>query len=167
MTAAVISNFQPGWTESMSGESDAAQQIQQSYAKADVRAESTSEFNQSRLQRELIRLYSECHGRNWDGYGASPLSVNGILRAMQIAGVISPDSLPTSISPEPDGEVALEWAGRDQTWLSVSLGDSSRVTYAGVLGKGKKIHGEDVLEDGLPDSLLKAIEQVSRRKPSR
>ncbi len=167
MTAAVVANFQAGWTGGLDGISESAQQIRHSYESSDDRAESARAFEQSDFQKDLIRLYSECGAPNWDGYGASSLSINAILRAAQLAWLVSPEDLPTGIAPEVDGEVALEWIGHDETWLSLSFGDTPRVTYAGVLGEGRKIHGEDLLDDGLPDHLFKAIEQISRKKISR
>lgn len=161
MTAAVMCGYKTGWN--VHGESPSAKQEQWVYPE-EGRAESTTSFAQSGIQRNLISLYEECSRQNWDGYGAKPISLNGILQAAQLAGHLSPEFLPSGVSPEADGEVALDWTDNEDRWLSISFGDGSNITYAGVLSRGKKIHGVDILENNLPDYLLQAISQVSKGK---
>jgi len=105
-----------------------------------------------RLKEELNSILYECRSQNWDGHTAKPISYKAIEHAMRYA-----TSLPKEISfpeatPEPDGEVALEWYGRNGSVFSISFGENGTISYAGLFSENKKTHGvEDI------DSLDKEI----------
>jgi hypothetical protein len=44
-------------------------------------------------------------------------------------------------SPEPDGEIAFEWYSKNKSTFSISLGKSDKLSFAGLLTDGKKVHG--------------------------
>jgi hypothetical protein len=72
--------------------------------------------------------YSEA---NWDGYGASPLSLKSLAYARyfiehvcELWGVSYPD-----LCPEPDGSLGMEWNGNGNT-LIVSISSDAKLSYA-------------------------------------
>jgi len=90
----------------------------------------------------------------WDGHNAKPISLTARSRAIKFfkdgfCGNILPD-----VTPEPDGELALEWYGGQGSVFSISFGESDTVTYAGLYSDKSKIHGVENI-----DSMDKTIFQ--------
>ena len=64
---------------------------------------------------DLEITVSECSNRNWDGYGAEPISNEAAADAIVFLRLL-PSALPRpEIVPEPDGDIGLEWQRSDNS----------------------------------------------------
>lgn len=71
---------------------------------------------------------------DWDGYGALPVSDLSVRAARWFLSEI-PAHLPMpEIGAEPDGEIAIEWAGSSGFALSISFSTQGLLTYAAIFG---------------------------------
>lgn len=94
-----------------------------------------------RFLEGLFTILEECLTTNWDCYGAAPISKQSILNAITFySKKLSADVPFPEISPEPDGEVALEWSGKHGVSFSMSFSSSNYVSFASVL-TGRRIRG--------------------------
>ena len=88
-------------------------------------------------------VYHEWHVENWDGYGAKGISADVFAKALNYA-VSLPHGLPMpEFSPEPDGELALEWFGNNGSTISVSIGEGSRVSYSAIFPDDNCVNGTE------------------------
>jgi hypothetical protein len=98
----------------------------------------------------LKEIWEETREENWDGYGASPVSVLAFLNARAFLSNL-PTTVPIpEITVEPDGEIAFEWYLQPRWVFSVSVGSNNELTYAGLFGRNK-IHGTEYFENELPN----------------
>ena len=106
-----------------------------------------------KLSKELDDIYVECSGRNWDGYGARPIFksvrkyVNKFLDALPV------DTPTPELSPDPDGEISLEWCYARNKMFSISIGKKGRIAYA-VLDGERRSSGTEVFEKEMPESII-------------
>lgn len=79
-------------------------------------------------------------------------------QALQFLIVLPSWASPPELALDPDGEVAFDWAvGNDM--ISVSVGPTGRVIYVWAVG-GDKGSNTGGFVNGLPDDLLKALQQI-------
>lgn len=79
---------------------------------------------------------------DWDGYGATPLSVGAYSEARQFIRAL-PNSWPMpEVVPEPEGSIALEWYKSKARLLILSFNGTGRIAYAGLFSKEEPIHGK-------------------------
>lgn len=87
----------------------------------------------SNLKKEFDSIEADCGSRNWDGYNATPISHNALRSAWDYASSL-PEEIPIpEVTPEPDGEIALEWYGKDGSVFSISFGEGETISYAGLI----------------------------------
>lgn len=102
----------------------------------------TNKTPQDLVQEEILQVAGECQCKNWDGYGARPVSKVAVLGVQKFASLI--DGLPVpEVTPHPDGELALDWYGEGDAVFSISFGEEGNVSYAGRFGGGNVIHGRE------------------------
>jgi len=118
----------------------------------------TNKKPQDLLNDELFQVLSDCSGKNWDGYGARPISLTSFIEVQSFITKI--DSLPIpDVSAHPDGELALDWYGDGGDVFSMSFGEAKKVSYAGHFEGGSVIHGRE-----RSDSLdMEFMERLIRR----
>jgi hypothetical protein len=91
----------------------------------------------------------------WDGYDAQPLSLESANGALRIISALPDHFAPPSVTPEPDGEIALEWSD-DKKTFAVSLSGATLV-YAGVFGGTCKKYGEEPFFGALSPTILRIL----------
>ena len=84
---------------------------------------------------ELWTIARNCSVDDWDGYSAKAISKAAIINAANFYLSELRDMPLPEISPEPDGELALEWFGKDRSSFSISFGESDNLSYACLAGK--------------------------------
>jgi|CXWL01.1.fsa_nt_gi hypothetical protein len=99
-----------------------------------------------RLKEELLSVFLKCSQQGWDGYDATPLSDIALKRAMEYVSSLPKEILLPEVTPEPDGEVALEWYGKNGSVFSISFGESDTISYAGLFSDNTKAHGVERLD---------------------
>ena len=107
----------------------------------------------------LREVFEECSEDNWDGYGASAISINTYLESRRFLQIL-PTTIPIpEITAEPDGEIAFEWFIKPRRILSVSVGSDRILTYAGIFGINKT-HGTEYFGDELPAAILSNLQRL-------
>jgi len=134
-------------------------------ATADIRSVATSA--QSLAVSSLARVLGECGRAGWDGYHAHAVSTVTAQRAKDFL-----DALPTFLSapeivPEPDGDIAITWYFGPALQLSISVGPSGPLNFAGVIGEqyGQKRvrHGSEPFEGVVAGDLLEYVYELHER----
>jgi len=109
--------------------------------------------------QSLHEASEEASRRNWDGYGAEPVSSATLAQALTFLDLL-PTTLPTpDISAHPDGELAFEWSLGPRRLLTVSINESGRLSYAALLGQAR-LRGTDFLLDALPEPISFALRKL-------
>lgn len=124
----------------------------------------TNEFanREDILEQELLTLFIQCKKANWDGYNASPVTMQTLMNAQKFLASLDEEQLCNcEMSPEPDGEVAFEWYGDNGGIFSISIGNTNKLTFAGHFGNENKING--VHDFGqLDKKFIKSLTQMVR-----
>lgn len=108
----------------------------------------------------LQEVYKECSVEDWDGYGATPISIGAYSEAARLLTML-PSSTPLpDITPEPSGEIALEWYKGKKSVFVISLSGNNIISYAGLFGEASKAYGTENLGDLLPKSILENIHRI-------
>lgn len=85
----------------------------------------------------LSALAVECRENNWDGQGSVGMDAAALLSAKQFIRAMPDDIELPEFSPEPDGSISLDWIESRDRLLSLSIGASSRLSYAWLDGADK------------------------------
>jgi hypothetical protein len=99
--------------------------------------------------------------RNWDGYGAPALSQKTRENAERFVDLLPADLPPPVPVPSANGHIALTWDFGPGRILTISIGESGSVAYAGILGTGVKRHGLERFRDDVAKVLIESIREVS------
>lgn len=111
------------------------------------------------LRDRLANILLETSERGWDGYDADPTSDLAIATAHYIIGLL-PETQPLpDIVPTPNGEIAFEW-DRGRHYLFTITTNQGLLSYAGILGPGRKRYGQEPLGDELPASIATTLESI-------
>jgi hypothetical protein len=65
--------------------------------------------NKDRLSKDLDSIWKECKNRNWDGYHASPLSLESFWRTKALIKLLSEEDCDLELCADPYGMVSVEW----------------------------------------------------------
>ena len=105
------------------------------------------------LSKELDDIYVECSSKNWDGYRAKPI-IKGLRKIVEKFLNALPSNIPDpEISPDPDGEISLEWCYAKNKMFSISIGRKGQIAYA-VLDGARRSSGIEVFEKEMPESII-------------
>ncbi|MEW5816559.1 MAG: hypothetical protein AB1798_14345 [Spirochaetota bacterium] len=107
----------------------------------------------------LLELYKDCSEKNWDGYGANPVSKDSIYEALDFIQLL-PSSFPMpQILAEPSGEIGLEWYKDKKLIFAISFNGKNMITFAGIFGSNK-IHGEEYFGDSIPSIVIENLRRL-------
>jgi len=113
------------------------------------------------LIENLAREHSE---PNWDGYGALPIAAGAKQLAQAFVSLLPTYfPIPEPVA-DPDGELALSWDFGPRNVFTVSINESGRISYAGLVGDRGKRHGVEWFEESIPKVILDTIQEVCHRK---
>jgi len=96
---------------------------------------------------QLLSIHKESSISGWDGYDAQPVKVESLNNAIDFMNDLDEDIPAPDICPEPDGEIALEWYGSNQSTISISIGDSDLISYAAIFPNSLKANGTESLSN--------------------
>lgn len=116
------------------------------------------------LSRELDKIYEECSSPNWSGDGAEAISITAVQEAKALLYAL-PSWLPLpEASPEPDGDIALEWNFGKDRLMSLSFSGDNTIVYVAILGKmgltTRKRHGTEIFNNRIPKEIIQWIRQI-------
>lgn len=110
-----------------------------------------------KLKQELDEIIYKCSLKNWDGYGAKPISTKSISFTLDFLGNLGINKIHhPKLVPEPNGELGMLWEGSKGS-LVISINKDSILTYAGITKDGKKIKGHMTFKGHITKNLLKII----------
>jgi len=68
-----------------------------------------------------------------------------------------------SVALDSDGEISLDWWFGPYAQLSISIGPTGKLTYAGLIGREGHRHGVELFRDRVPEVLLVTLAELERR----
>jgi len=113
------------------------------------------------VRAKIEQLAAECSTPNWDGYGANRISELAKESAQYFVDLLPADLPEPEAVPDPEGEVSLCWDFGTDRVFSVSVAGSGTVSYAGLLGRGVKRHGQEPFRGGIAKILVESIREIS------
>jgi len=109
--------------------------------------------------KELCAVAQECGTRNWDGYGAEPVSEDAYKLARRFLEALPPGTPGPSIGAEPDGHMTMEWHRSPHHTLSVSVSPEGDLHYSALVGPNKA-YGTEAFSGEVPKVILDLIRRV-------
>jgi hypothetical protein len=109
----------------------------------------------------LDEIFVECSQDGWDGYDAVPITEEAYLegkRFLLSLPVTSFIPMPEVI-PQPNGEIAFEWAKGNRQIFIASVSGQHEITFAGLFGVNR-IHGTEYFADSLPQVILENLRRL-------
>lgn len=112
------------------------------------------------IEQQIAEARAACAHQGWDGYSARPIEAMTAEQAFRFALAL-PRNLPVpDIVPEPDGEIAFEWAGSGGRVISVSIGPTGKLAYAALLSEHSRQNGSEQLSEVIPPRVIRAIQEA-------
>lgn len=111
------------------------------------------------LIEEISDIYDKCRLDNWDGDGASAISLAAYMHTLQLLSDIPFDFPLPSARPDTDGYIELEWyqAGRS---FSILIGPHPVLFWAGYYSQDKRRSGRDPFDGTFPSDLITEVKKV-------
>ncbi len=149
------------------GQSDAAGRVRKSLEEIlDHSSKAARDWTQLVMAR-LTVIQTTCSLVGWDGYEArpvSPLTTERTGRFLVAVRRSLPRDVPApDLVPESDGEISLTWEIGPHRLFSISVGESLRLAYAGLLGDGVERHGVEPFDGMVPAILAESIKELYQR----
>lgn len=114
------------------------------------------------LNSEFQEILEECSTNDWDGYNACAITPEAYSEAIRFTKAL-PVGLPLpEIVPEADGGIGFEWSSGKFKVFVVSVNGSDVITYAGLYGKNRKTHGEEVFDENIPHNIIENVRRIFR-----
>lgn len=108
----------------------------------------------------LLETYIECSKPNWDGYDAHPIIKESLLEALSFIDKLPVTiSMPSDISPDPNGYISMEWRKRTGLIFDISFTGNNEIIYAGILGT-EKPRGSSYFSSSIPKEIINKIIDV-------
>ena len=115
--------------------------------------------DQELLKQRVYSLLEDAGHDDWDGEGALALAPETVELAQRLAAQI-PACVPVpEIAATPHGEVDFDWVIDNDLMLTVSVGPSGGVAFAGCF-HGAKLHGEEPWTGILPGFVKCCLERL-------
>ncbi|MFC1573242.1 hypothetical protein ACFL6M_06545 [Candidatus Eisenbacteria bacterium] len=113
-----------------------------------------------RILREMEELLLDCLEDNWDGYRARGASIESYECAQRFILSLPIQWLNPEVAVDPDGEFSFDWFGVRGALLTISVGPSGQLTYAGRFGAARA-HGLELLSEGIPKEILSCLARLT------
>jgi len=117
-------------------------------------------YESNPLIEELQEVFKECQEEDWDGYGASPLSLSTYYEAVRLISLLPSFTNNPEIVPEPNGDIAFEWYRGKHLTFVISVRGENKITYAGIFGKSNMTHGVEYFPNEIPPIILNYIKRL-------
>jgi hypothetical protein len=114
--------------------------------------------------QSLYEVFEECTKEGWDGYDALPITEEAYFAAIKLIKSLPVTAFPMpEVTPEPNGDVGLEWYRENRLVFVVSVSGKSEIVYAGLFG-ANKTHGTEYFGDSLPSIILENLKRLYKDK---
>jgi len=112
----------------------------------------------------LMKLASETTEDGWDGEDGSKMAEGSLNFAVRLLKEMPREWAVPTVDLDPDGEVSLQWYGGPDSRLSISVGNSGKISYAWILpsenGKLERVHGIAESDGLFPPTISEAISKL-------
>lgn len=166
MTPATIEYFPPfaDYSSSSRSAGEVGKSVQQGFFQAfrEMRTSTALWGDIHTAESELQGIFAKCSTSDWDGEGAAPITDRTFQQASRFL-LSHPAGLPApTLSAEHDGRISFDWFGRVGGRVTASVGESSSIPYAAILGPGRVKHGvEQFMGDRIPDDIRDSIRKLA------
>jgi hypothetical protein len=99
------------------------------------------------IANQYLKIWQECLVEGWDGYDAKPVEERILENLIQFVDALDKDIPIPELCPEPDGEIAVEWYGKNKSTISISIGVGDIINYAAIFPDQLKANGTDSLKN--------------------
>jgi hypothetical protein len=144
------------------GFSQAASHISSIEAGQNRRFRQAQTFNRDSTIEELWDVWNSCKERNWDGFGAFPVSQDCYLYAAQLVRSLSYNFPAPSFGAEPDGELTIEWYKSPYRTISLSMTSDGHIHFSAIFGPYDFVNGTTAFNGELPSDIKALILKVLR-----
>ena len=97
------------------------------------------------IANQFLKIQQECLVEGWDGYGANPIDDKILGNVIRFVNLLDRAIPIPELSPEPDGEIAIEWYGTNKSTISISIGVGDTINYAAIFPDQHKANGTESL----------------------
>src|SRR5437773_3909102 len=108
----------------------------------------------------IEQLATECSTPNWDGYSARSISTPAKEAAQDFVQALPSDLPQPEPLPDPDGTFSLCWDFGENLIFSVNIDAASTASYAGLLGRGVKRHGQEPFRGEVPRIVVESVMEL-------
>jgi hypothetical protein len=114
------------------------------------------------LIAEAFETFQERQNKNWDSYGALPLTIVSFENAKSVIEALSDGLEIPAIVPQPNGEIGLEWHnGKNMAFSMYSKG--GMIYYASIIGP-EEYFAKVSFADKLPKSIQDILSKYFHKK---
>lgn len=114
---------------------------------------------ESTIREELGTVWEECRHRDWDGFGALPVSQDTLGNAYKFLESLPLGCPAPSVGAEPDGQLTLEWHRGPRRTLSLSVTPEGDLHYAALVGPNR-VYGTEAFFGDAPDAIIDLIRRI-------
>ncbi len=111
------------------------------------------------LKREVHSLLKDARTEDWDGEGALALAPETADLAQKLIDEFPPHFSRPDVNATPHGEVDFDWVIDRNVMLTVSVGPSKEITFAGLF-HGARLNGCEPWEGMLPQFVNSCFERL-------
>ena len=102
------------------------------------------------VKLSVTELSKTAGQENWDGEDALAVAPPTVETAKKLVDLFPKSVPPPDVSPTPHGEIDFDWILSQEIMLTVSVGHSGKIAFAGIF-TDLELHGERSLtEENLP-----------------
>ena len=115
--------------------------------------------------RTLVeKVHRQCAEENWDGEGASPVSLQTVREAAKFLAALPLSVRTPEIVPEPSGAIGFEWRLGPNAIFVVSVHGLQTLTYAGLFGAGITSYGTEEFNDSIPGTVIAHLQRLQETR---
>lgn len=114
------------------------------------------------IRDEIQEVAIECSSADWDGYGATPVSLGEAKIAYLFLQMLPQNIEPPEVSPDPDGAISFNWGNGYNQIFSISV-EENLLIYAGLFNDGVKKHGQLPYYDEIPSEISDILSRYFRQ----
>lgn len=111
------------------------------------------------LITDISDIYARCRLENWDGDGATAISLAAYMHSLQLLSQLPSDLPLPSAHPDSDGYIELEWYHAGKTF-SILIGARTTLFWAGYYSQDKRRSGREPFDGMFPADLTVEIMKV-------
>lgn len=105
-----------------------------------------------------MEIGEECSDAGWDGYNASPISKEEVVRTLRLIFQLSESIQPPTLVPSPGGYISFEWHDSRGRVVSVSP-KGHLIVWAAVLADDCTLYGKSPAHKGWPTGVLNILHE--------